>query len=64
MADVETTKMSSKGQVVIPEVIRTRLGLKPGVRFVDVGDDDTVILKVITAPDMSQFDGLIRALSS
>ena len=53
MADVETTKMSSKGQVVIPEDIRTRLGLKPGAQFVVVGDNDTVILKVITAPDMS-----------
>ena len=59
MADVETTKMSSKGQVVIPEDIRRRLGLKPGARFVVVGDNDTVILKVITAPDMSQFDDLI-----
>ena len=59
MADVNTTKMSSKGQVVIPEDIRTRLGLKPGAQFVVVGDNDTVILKVITAPDMSQFDGLI-----
>jgi AbrB family looped-hinge helix DNA binding protein len=59
MAGVETTRMSSKGQVVIPENIRTRLGLKPGAQFVVVGDSDTVILKMITAPDMSQFDGLI-----
>ena len=31
-----TTKMSSKGQVVIPEAIRKRLGLNPGVEFVVV----------------------------
>jgi bifunctional DNA-binding transcriptional regulator/antitoxin component of YhaV-PrlF toxin-antitoxin module len=28
------TKMSSKGQVVIPEAIRKRLGLEPGTEFV------------------------------
>ena len=59
MAGVETTKMSSKGQVVIPENIRKRLGLKAGAQFVVIGEDDTVILKVITAPEMSQFDELI-----
>ena len=59
MASVETTKMSSKGQVVIPEDIRKRLGLKAGARFVVIGEDDTVILKVIAAPDMSQFNELI-----
>ena len=59
MADVATTKMSSKGQVVIPEDIRKRLGLEPGTQFVVIGEDDTVILKMITAPDMSQFDEVI-----
>ena len=59
MADVATTKMSSKGQIVIPEDIRKKLGLQPGSQFVVIGEDDTVILKMITAPDMSQFDDLI-----
>ena len=59
MADVATTKMSSKGQIVIPEKIRKRLGLQPGSQFVVIGEDDTVILKMITPPDMSQFDELI-----
>ncbi len=59
MADVATTKMSSKGQVVIPEDIRKRLGLEAGAQFVVIGEDDTVILKMIAAPDLSQFDELI-----
>jgi len=59
MADVATTKMSSKGQIVIPEEIRKRLGLQSGSQFVVIGEDDTVILKMITAPDMNQFDELI-----
>jgi len=45
-----TTKMSSKGQVVIPEEVRDALGLKAGSKFVVVGEGDVVILKVITPP--------------
>ncbi len=44
MAEVAATKMSSKGQVVIPEEIRNRLGLKAGTKFVVVGSEDTLIL--------------------
>jgi AbrB family looped-hinge helix DNA binding protein len=58
MAEAATTKLSSKGQVVIPEEIRNRLGLEPGVQFVVVGDRDVVILKVLQAPDMAEFDEL------
>ena len=59
MAAVATTKMSSKGQVVIPEAIRKRLGLKEGSQFVVIGEKGTVILKAITAPSMNEFDDLI-----
>ena len=51
--------MSSKGQVVIPEGIRKRLGLKAGAQFVVVGDKDVVILKAISPPSMEDFDTLI-----
>ena len=60
MADAATTKLSSKGQVVIPEEIRNRLGLEAGAQFVVVGDRDVVILKRIQAPDMSEFDELVE----
>ena len=59
MANVATTKMSSKGQVVIPEDIRKRLNLKTGTQFVVVGDKDVVILKSITPPSIEDFDSLI-----
>jgi AbrB family looped-hinge helix DNA binding protein len=52
--------MSSKGQVVIPEDVRTRLGLTPGVQFLVVGENDVVILKTITPPPMDEFDTIIR----
>ena len=59
MKVLATTKMSSKGQVVIPEEIRKRLGLKAGSQFVVVGEKDVVILKAISPPSMEEFDRLI-----
>jgi len=59
MSEVATTRMSSKGQVVIPEAVRERLGLRAGAEFVVLGDGDVVILKAIHPPPMSEFDGLI-----
>jgi len=59
MANVSTTKMSSKGQVVIPENIRKKLNLKAGSRFVVVGEKDVVILKNIAPPSLDEFGDLI-----
>ena len=60
MTNPATTRMSSKGQVVIPDDIRKRLGLKSGSRFVVVGEKDVVILKTITTPMIGEFDALIK----
>jgi AbrB family looped-hinge helix DNA binding protein len=59
MARVSTTKMSSKGQVVIPENIRKQLNLKAGAQFIVLGEKDVVILKNISPPSMDEFDDLI-----
>ena len=59
MNALATTRMSSKGQVVIPETIRKQLNLKAGAQFVVVGEDDVVILKMIKLPSMDTFDQLI-----
>lgn len=59
MANVSTTKMSSKGQVVIPENIRKQLKLKAGAQFVVVGEKDVVILKNISPPSLDEFYHLI-----
>ena len=58
MAETATTTLSSKGQVVIPEEIRARLGLKTGAQFVVVGDRDVVILKVLEPPVLAEFAAL------
>ncbi len=59
MESFATTRMSSKGQVVIPEEIRDRLGLKAGTQFVVVGNRDVVILKAISAPSVKEFNDLV-----
>jgi len=59
MANVSTTKMSSKGQIVIPENIRKQLNLKTGDQFVVVGEKDVVILKNIAPPSLDEFGALI-----
>ena len=59
MVRLATTKLSSKGQVVIPEAIRERLGLEAGVQFVVVAEGDVVVLKVLNAPKMSDFKTLL-----
>lgn len=60
MKRVATTKMSSKGQVVIPEEVRTALGLETGAQFVVVGEGDVVVLKKVTPPSLSDFDDIVQ----
>ncbi len=60
MSDTATTTLSSKGQVVIPEEIRDRLGLKPGAQFVVLGDKDVVIFKVLQPPAPRDFATLVQ----
>lgn len=59
MSIFATTKLSSKGQVVIPEEIRDQLGLKAGSQFIVLGDKDVVILKSITPPKIEEFSDLV-----
>ena len=59
MAAYATTRLSSKGQVVIPEEVRNDLGLNEGDQFVVIGRGDAVILKVITPPKLEDFQKLL-----
>lgn len=59
MSTAATTTLSSKGQVVIPEEIRVRLGLKAGAQFVVVADRDVVIFKVLDPPALGEFAPLV-----
>lgn len=60
MSEPSYTKMSSKGQVVIPKQIRDPLGIEEGQAFAVFGKDDTIILKRITPPTKEEFEQLLK----
>ena len=51
---IETTKMSSKGQIVIPQDIREELHATEGTIFSIMGNKDMVILKKIEMPSKEE----------
>jgi len=58
---IETTSMSSRGQVVIPVEIRERLRLREGSTFVVLATDDAVVLKRMNEPLLKEAIADIRA---
>ena len=58
MKNLATTRMSVKGQVVIPEDVRKAIRLTAGDRFVVVGEGDTVLLQRLQAPKLDRYPGL------
>ena len=46
---VELTKISEKGQVVIPSALRVEMGIKKSDKFLIFGEGNTLILKKIDA---------------
>jgi AbrB family looped-hinge helix DNA binding protein len=61
--EVELTKISQKGQVVIPQDIRKKLGIKTGTRFAVFGEKDTVIFKKVEMPSIEDFKKLTEKTS-
>ncbi len=61
MSAFGTTRMSTRGQVVIPENVRRELGLSPGTALVVLGEGDVVILRAISPPSLGDFDRQIAA---
>ncbi|MFH1506280.1 MAG: AbrB/MazE/SpoVT family DNA-binding domain-containing protein [archaeon] len=51
---VETVKMSTKGQIVIPRCIREELHLGEGSIFAVASSEDSIVLKKIKKPSKEQ----------
>ncbi|MFA4907644.1 MAG: AbrB/MazE/SpoVT family DNA-binding domain-containing protein [archaeon] len=54
MAEVELTKMSSRGQIVIPQDIRKEMNLKEGETFAVIGSNDTLLLRRVVTPSREE----------
>jgi len=61
LSNVSITKMTSKGQVVIPEEIRTHMHLEPGTKFIVMAIDDSIVLKKITPIPKNDLKPLLKA---
>jgi AbrB family looped-hinge helix DNA binding protein len=64
MVKPSTTKLSSRGQVVIPEEIRNRLGLEAGDQFVVVGEGNVIILKTVEPPNAKKLKALMNEVQA
>ena len=60
MSVIETTSLSSKGQIVIPNAIRKDLKVGTGAKFAVISDGHNILLKPIERPKKEEFDSLIR----
>ena len=62
---IEITKMTSKGQVVIPQEIREEKGLKEGERFLVYDLSDSIVLKRVknleSARSIDEFEKAFRS---
>ena len=61
MSNISTTKMSSKGQVVIPEEIREYMHLGDGVKFIVMAISDSIIFKKIMPIPQKDIKLLLKA---
>jgi AbrB family looped-hinge helix DNA binding protein len=59
MENIDFTRLSSKGQIVVPRRIRERLRLTDGEIFLIFGTDDTLILKRVQEPTEAEFNGIL-----
>ena len=60
---VELTRISEKGQVVIPSSLRREMGINKSDQFMVFGEAGTVVLKKIEIPIMKKtFDEIAKPL--
>lgn len=51
MYSIETAKLSSKGQMVIPDSFRKRYGWTPGITLMLIGTGDSIVIQPMPQPN-------------
>ncbi len=64
--EIDITKMTSKGQIVIPQGIRERKHIGEGERFIDYDSDDSIVLKRVknleSVKDIKKFESVFSSM--
>lgn len=60
-AEVESSTLSSKGQLVIPARLRRRFGIKPGTAIRFLERDGEIVLQPVTKEFIRSLRGSLRA---
>ena len=60
----DVTALSSKGQVVLPKQIRDNMRIEPGARLIVISDGNSIILKPVPMPDITEFQNLMDEASA
>jgi len=64
--EIEMTKITSKGQVVIPQQIREKAGIAEGERFFVYNSEDSIILKrakkLEASKDIKEFENVFKSM--
>ncbi len=61
--EMETVRMSSKGQIVIPQDMREELHADEGTLFMALRNGDTIILKKIETPSKEELMERIHSMA-
>jgi AbrB family looped-hinge helix DNA binding protein len=57
---METSYVTSKGQLVVPSRIRRKYGIKPGTRVNFVEDGERIIFQPVTRQYIDSFCGIFK----
>jgi len=57
---METARVTSKGQLVVPAKIRRRFNIKQGTRIVFIEENDRLIMQPVTREYINSFRGIFK----
>ena len=60
--EIDITKMSSNGQIVIPSEIRKKAGLKPSTKFLILNEGGNILLKQLNEESLKEELELIKKI--
>jgi len=57
---METSKMTNKGQIVVPKKLRRKYRFKPGIKVAFIEKNGELIIKVMDKAYIESFTGILK----